>query len=49
MTKKNDNHFKAITISAIWVAVAVCSLKLGFFTLGVAFLAMLATDSIVNA
>lgn len=49
MTKKNDNHLKAISISIIWTAVAICSFKLGFFTLGVAFLAMLATDSIVSA
>lgn len=49
MTKKTDNNFKAIAISAIWVAVAVASLKLGFFTIGVAFCAFLATLSIVEA
>lgn len=49
MTKKNDDRFKSITITAIWIAVAVASLKLGFFTIGVAFCAFLATYAIVEA
>lgn len=49
MTRENDNRWKAIAISAIWVSVAVASLKMGFFALGLGFLAFFATLSITEA
>lgn len=49
MTKQNDNRWKAVTISVIWLSVGVASFKLGFFTLGLALIAFLATLSVTEA
>lgn len=49
MSAKSDNTFKTVTISAIWLATGYASVHLGFFTLGMAFLALLATHTIVEA
>lgn len=49
ISRKADNVFKTITISAIWISVGVSSFTLGFFTLGLAIFAWLATYTIVEA
>lgn len=49
MSKKSIDGWKALAITAVWVAVGVASLKLGFFTLGIGIVAYLATLSIVEA
>ena len=49
MSTKSDNLFKTIAVSAVWISVGVASFSLGFFTLGLALIALLATYAIVEA
>lgn len=49
MSTKSDNLFKTITVSVIWLSVGFASIHLGFFTLGMALIAFLATLAVVEA
>lgn len=49
MAKNNDNRWKAVAISVIWLSVGYASLHLGFFTLGLGLVAFLATLSVTEA
>lgn len=49
MTKKNDNMWKAVAITAIWITYGVVCVKTEFLSIGLGIIAFLATYTVTEA